>query len=252
MPSRIIREGWLDSEAVNALDPGAELFFLRLCLRADDYGCYSANPVMLKSMLFPLRDATRSTDIPRWLAACEKAGLVRCYSDSATCKSCLVIPKFGQRVKNGTKRKFPIPPDFSGKIPAIPGTSGIFRPHSESEADSNCEGDSCGEPKPNGPASPPDPVFLEFPTVGDSKTWDLRESKLAEYRRSFPGLDVPSEMRGALQWARDNQTKRKTASGMTRFLNNWLTTAQNRPKNFLPGLGRGVRPPVNADAYATQ
>lgn len=131
MPSRIIREGWLESEAINSLDQGAELFFLRLCLRADDYGCYHANPVLLKSLLFPLREATRSTDIPRWLAACEKAGLVRCYSDHATGKSCLHIPKFGQRVKPGTKRKFGEVPDFSRKIPENPGRSEKIPPLSD-------------------------------------------------------------------------------------------------------------------------
>src|SRR5574343_23713 len=83
MPSRIIRDGWLESERINALKPEEECFYLRLCLRADDFGRYHANPVLLKSNVFPLRENVRSTDIPRWLAACQKAGLVRCYEADA-------------------------------------------------------------------------------------------------------------------------------------------------------------------------
>jgi hypothetical protein len=79
MPSRVIREGWIESEAVDQLDANAERFFLRLCLRADDFGRYSANPQILKSSLFPLKTDIRSADMPRLTAACEKAGLLRCY-----------------------------------------------------------------------------------------------------------------------------------------------------------------------------
>ena len=79
MPSRVIRDGWVESERIDHLDVHGERFFLRLCLRADDYGRYHAHPALLKSNLFPLKEDVRSTDIPRWLAACEKAGLLRCY-----------------------------------------------------------------------------------------------------------------------------------------------------------------------------
>lgn len=116
MPNRIIRDGWLESEAINQLDQGAERFFLRLCLCADDYGRYNANPILLKSNLFPLREDVRCTDISRWLAACEKAGMVRMYQAEA--KAFLEIAKFGQRIKDNVKSKFPeCPPDGSPDSP---------------------------------------------------------------------------------------------------------------------------------------
>jgi hypothetical protein len=87
----------------------------------------------------------------------------------------------------------------------------------------------CSEPAT--PASEPpaaEKVVLTFPTVGrGAKTWDLTESKLAEYRESFPGVDVLSACRAALQWARDNPEKRKTAKGMPAFLTRWLSKEQN-------------------------
>ena len=95
------------------VDADAERFFLRLCLRADDYGRYHANPVLLRSNLFPLREDVRSTDIPRWLAACEKAGLLRCYS--ADGKAFLEIPKFEQRMRAAVS-KFPPPSANDGQM----------------------------------------------------------------------------------------------------------------------------------------
>lgn len=108
MPNRIIREGWLDSERVNQLDAKGESFFLRLCLRADDFGRFTANPQLLKSSLFPLRDDARNADMTRQLAACEKAGLLRCYSVEN--KRYLEIVDFRQQ-RRAVASKFPDPPD---------------------------------------------------------------------------------------------------------------------------------------------
>lgn len=104
MPNRIIRESWLESEAINSLSIHGERFFLRLCLKADDFGRYHANEQLLKSNLFPLKEDVRNTDIARWLAECEAAGLVRTFLHAS--KRYLEIPKFDQRTRALTS-KFP-------------------------------------------------------------------------------------------------------------------------------------------------
>lgn len=131
MPSRIIREGWLESERIDKLDAPAERFFLRLCLRADDFGRFHGNPTLLKSSLYPLRDDIRSTDIPRWLAACEKAGLLRCYTVES--KPFVEIARFEQRTR-ALSSKFPAPPPYDGQMP---GTcqADAGHPRTESESD---------------------------------------------------------------------------------------------------------------------
>lgn len=107
MPTRILRD-WTDSFAVDELDAHAERFFVRLIMKADDYGRFHADPRMLRSMCFPLRSDVRDTDITRWLAACEKAGLLRCYDDDRG-RALLEIQNFGQRQR--TESKFPSPGD---------------------------------------------------------------------------------------------------------------------------------------------
>lgn len=80
MPNRILREGILTSDRVEQLDAPAEVFYRRLMSKVDDHGLYDARPSILRASLFPLRvDRVREADISRWIAACEKAGLIALY-----------------------------------------------------------------------------------------------------------------------------------------------------------------------------
>src|SRR5260221_8297957 len=106
MPNRVLRD-WTDSDKVDLLTVDAERFFTRLIMKADDFGCFYAEPRRLRIALFPLKDTIRDTDISRWLAECEKAVLVRCYDDAD--KRFLAIFDFRQRLRV-MQRKFPEPP----------------------------------------------------------------------------------------------------------------------------------------------
>lgn len=80
MPSRLIREGILSSDRVDLLDPPSEVFYRRLMSKVDDHGLYDARPSILRTSLYPLRvDRVREADCSRWIAACEKAGLIALY-----------------------------------------------------------------------------------------------------------------------------------------------------------------------------
>jgi hypothetical protein len=81
MPSRLLREGILSSDRVDQLDFPAEVFYRRLMSKVDDHGLYDARPSILRTSLYPLRvDRVREADISRWIAMCEKAGLIALYS----------------------------------------------------------------------------------------------------------------------------------------------------------------------------
>lgn len=81
MPTRLIREGILNSERVEKLDWASEVFYRRLMSKVDDHGLYDARSSILRASLYPLRlDRVREADISRWLAECEKAGLIALYS----------------------------------------------------------------------------------------------------------------------------------------------------------------------------
>ena len=76
---------------------------------------------------------------------------------------------------------------------------------------------------------------FSFPVVkNNGAEWPLPSAKLTEYRETYPGLDVESELRKARQWCRDTPAKRKTPGGMPAFLNRWFDRAQNRGQSPAP------------------
>ena len=118
MPSRLLREGILSSERVDQLDAAAEVFYRRLMSKVDDHGLYDARPSILRASLYPLRvDRVREADISRWIAACEKAGLIALYTHEGK-------PYLQMRDTRWVARsepKFPLPtPENSCKQPKTP------------------------------------------------------------------------------------------------------------------------------------
>jgi hypothetical protein len=123
MPNRMLRD-WTDSEKVNSLSPQEERMFLRLIMKADDYGCYYADTRLLRASLFPLLiDTVREADISRWMAACQKAGLIVLYEVAN--KRYLQIVDFKQRLDKA-RAKYPLPnenhavdvfPEFVNEFP---------------------------------------------------------------------------------------------------------------------------------------
>jgi hypothetical protein len=105
MPNRILRD-WTDSETVDMLSVNAERFFTRLIMKVDDFGRFTANVRMLKSVLFPLKTDVRETDITRWLAECEKSGLIALYGVAS--KDYLQINNFKQALRQKVE-KYPAP-----------------------------------------------------------------------------------------------------------------------------------------------
>lgn len=107
MPTRILRDGILTSDAVNALSLGGEVFYRRLMSLVDDYGRYEARPTILLTRLYPLQlDRVKAADIERWLQECTELNLVLIYA--AAGKPYLQLLNFNQRVQS--RSKWPEPP----------------------------------------------------------------------------------------------------------------------------------------------
>jgi hypothetical protein len=84
---------------------------------------------------------------------------------------------------------------------------------------------------------PESPIVLEYPVAGTGAAiWRLRQAQVDEWRTAFPGVDVEQECRTAYGWIVANKAKRKTVAGMPRFLNAWLSKAQNESGRRGPGL----------------
>lgn len=84
---------------------------------------------------------------------------------------------------------------------------------------------SCTETGPSPSAVPP---VLTYHCDGNTKTWDLTQDRIDHWSSVFPHLDILGECKKAWGWLEANATRRKTATGMARFLYGWLQRSQNR------------------------
>ena len=108
MPNRILREGILTSERVEALNWAEEVFYRRLMSVVDDFGRYYARPSLLRAACYPLLlTKVSDSDIEKWLSACENAALVSLYP-ALDGKRYLQLLDFKQQVR-ATVSKFPQP-----------------------------------------------------------------------------------------------------------------------------------------------
>lgn len=79
MPTRYLKPGICDSDAIDKCSPLAETLFYRLLVNVDDFGRLDARPVLVKSKCFPLKEEITSKDIERLLAELTRNGLVIVY-----------------------------------------------------------------------------------------------------------------------------------------------------------------------------
>lgn len=108
MPSRLLRESILDSDAVNSLSLGGEVFYRRLMSVVDDFGRFDGRPAVLRGRLYPLRlDTVSEADIVEWLCECRQAGLVAFYTVDG--RTYIQFHKLG--APRAKESKYPPPPD---------------------------------------------------------------------------------------------------------------------------------------------
>ena len=77
-------------------------------------------------------------------------------------------------------------------------------------------------------------VVLVFPTAGKVQNYSVTTQELQKLTELYPGVNVLIEAKKALHWVETNPSKKKTATGMPRFLASWMERCQNRG-----GSGRG-------------
>lgn len=83
--------------------------------------------------------------------------------------------------------------------------------------------------KGNGAKPPADTgEVIERIPLNTGEEFEIRQSYADELKRLYPSVDVPQTLREARGWCLANPTKRKTQTGVRRFINRWMTQEQNR------------------------
>lgn len=80
----------------------------------------------------------------------------------------------------------------------------------------------------NIPSAPDDksPCAGSF-LLNDGTSYEITENDVENFQQLYPGIDVRQEIRNITGWCLSNPKNRKTRSGAKRFLNGWLSRAQN-------------------------
>ena len=84
-------------------------------------------------------------------------------------------------------------------------------------------------PEPGTPAPGCSDIFL--PLV-DGTFYNVPQDKIDNWSKAFPAVDVEHELRKMLTWLDSNPKKKKTARGINRFINGWLSRAQDRAVSY--------------------
>lgn len=78
-----------------------------------------------------------------------------------------------------------------------------------------------------------EPVVASF-LLNDKTEYDVTLSQVQRYQELYPGIDCIQELRKIVGWCESNPANRKTRKGAPRFVNAWLSRAQDRARPNAP------------------
>lgn len=226
MPDRIIRESICTSDTIDQLSWFEEVFWHRLTVNCDDYGRFDARAKILKNRLFPLKDGITEKQINAALNKLSTVGLVQVYEYDQKPYLQLVTWSKYQRTR-AVKSKYPQPPD------------NICCQPSSNVPVSECENRESRDDILPGAETAPDPPIVEL-ILNDKTFHPVYQVDIERWGELYPAVDVLSQLRSMAGWCEANTQKRKTKSGISRFINSWLSKEQNRGGNL--SLVQGNKP----------
>lgn len=74
---------------------------------------------------------------------------------------------------------------------------------------------------------PEQEAFIQI-ILNDGTFYPVTMQDVEEFRQYYPAVDVESEIRKVAAWSKNNPTKRKTRGGVRKFINGWLSRAQDK------------------------
>lgn len=126
--------------------------------------------------------------------------------------------------KQGDKQKTKLPPLESSQVDAKKTIGQIFAVVEKTVEKLQQQPKSIVEPEEKNES---EGVAATFPVKG-GKEWVLTGEAVLDLQTAYPGVVILKEVREAVAWCRANPTLQKTAKGMPRFLNSWMSRASKQ------------------------
>ena len=64
--------------------------------------------------------------------------------------------------------------------------------------------------------------------LNNGDNWEPEEGDIIQWQRAYQAVNVHKELLAMESWLDANPTRRKTKTGIKRFVNSWLSKAQNQ------------------------
>ena len=222
MPNRIIKESIRTSDSINELNWFEECLFYRLIVSCDDYGRFDGRPAIIKGSCFPLKENVTVKTIRDALNKLATAGLVNLYMVDG--KPYLSLPTWEHhQTIRAKKSKYPSPDDgemieHENNCEQMHTDVPVIQSNTKSESESNTN-------NKRGAETPL--ADVESLTLNDGTEWKCPLADYEEYKRLYPRVDIDNAFREMRAWCNSNPAKRKTARGIKRFVNGWLSRQQD-------------------------
>ena len=275
MPNRILKESICVSKDILRMSWFEEVFFYRLIVTVDDYGCYFASPAILRGKMFP-RDSVTDAQVEKAMNTLSSLGIIRTYTVED--ESYLEIVTWDKhQTRRAKHRKYPSYEE-SEEYQALQSKpreiickqtkSEKSRKKDTEQKDKECSLSDlksseiiCKHMKSNVPEesrnrgieeycperfddlSEPEPnTFIELP-LNDKTFHAVTEEDVSKYRELYPAVNVEQELRNMYGWLDSNPKRLKTRGGIRRFITNWLSKEQNGGGNYRAGKPKQPEPP---------
>lgn len=228
MPNRIIKESIRTSKNVNLLTDFQFRIWAYLITYVDDYGRGSADPELLKGIVFTRRRGVTEGQITKALTDLANIGMIVLYEVDG--EPFFYFPNWGahQTIRN-KKSRFPEPIESNCKqLKSI--ASNCSQSVARIQSNTNTIQNPNTNTNPNSTEPSEDasvPVFA-LP-LNDGSEYGVTKDQYDSWVKLYPAVDVMQELRNMKGWLDANPTKRKTRSGILRFCNSWLSRTQDKP-----------------------
>lgn len=253
MGNRILKESIRTDQQINKLSDFQFRLWTYLLTYVDDYGRGNADADLVKGFCFARRKDVTAKAVEKGLLDLQEIGLIKLYKVEDEIYFHFPSWEKHQRIQS-KNAKHPAPPekeeDYISTVthgnPPLPTvnhgeprkstvTHGNPPPEVEVELEEELNitstiVDVCSELKSSKPkACKKEPAVFELPT-NTGEGYAFYQSDIDGYKSLYPSVNVEQEMRKMIGWLDANPTRRKTKTGMKRFVNNWLANEQDKYK----------------------
>ena len=239
---RMISPEIWQSEDFSKLSPLARLIFIGMFSHADDEGRGRAKATYLKSIICPYDEDLRIADIEKSLDDIAAYMSVVFYSHNENEYYELTNWSLWQKVDKPQKSRIPGCEEHASVI--IRRTFGERSGNNQRTVSPNRIKENRKEDKgieENVYSS--EQTAQELPVISlplnDGSEYPITGNDVTEWSILYPAVDVMQELRNMRGWLSSNPKRRKTKSGIRRFITNWLCREQDKGKSVKPTAGSG-------------